>query len=132
MHTPIGHHFPGFVGAFVLICAFAQVLSVPIAPVVVILLLGETLIAFQFRKIVRDGQIRNSISRRLLNLAFSPAPVYAPRLLFCGRKRSDVSLHPVHANAESTRVTPRHYRWGVTRWAVPFSRTGRKPVVRPQ
>jgi len=35
MHTPIGHHFPGFRGAFVLICAFAQV-SCPsrIAPVV--------------------------------------------------------------------------------------------------
>lgn len=47
MHTQIGHHFPSFVGAFVLICALAQVLSVPIAPVVIILLVGEILIAFQ-------------------------------------------------------------------------------------
>ena len=47
MHSTIGHYSPMFLGAFVLICAFAHVMSIPIAPVVIIVLVGEILIVFQ-------------------------------------------------------------------------------------
>lgn len=47
MHTAIGHYVPVFAGVLALIYALAHVMAIPIAPVVIIVLVGEILILFQ-------------------------------------------------------------------------------------
>jgi hypothetical protein len=47
MHTAIGHYLPVFAGVLALIYALAHVMAVPAAPVLIVALVGESLIAFQ-------------------------------------------------------------------------------------
>jgi len=64
----IRRYFPISVGIFVLVCALAYLADVPVAPVAIIILVGETIIGFEL-----ENDRAGTIAKGVLRAVFHPS-----------------------------------------------------------